>query len=834
MYGIRPSCRVAILVLTLALDLPVLGDPGSAPDFERRLGAARDALAAGRPDDAERLYRELVAADPEQVEPYRGLAEVYVARGRPEAAVALILQVARKLIPSRRYGAAIAPLERAAALAPEVLEVHVLLARALAEERRYASAAQVYERALGLGESGLETLLYLAACYWESERYDAAEATYALARERHGDAFETNYQLGQFLLWQGRAAEAVAPLERAAAQHERSEVVFYLARARAESGDATQAIASYQRLLELDGESSALGEKARRALELLRRRDDSSTSGRLRRDAAARPRRDGGTPVSTDHDRVVLTPAAEGAGVHFRHNPGVSERRHLPETMGSGLAWLDYDGDGWLDLYLVQSGPFPPDGSAAAANRLLRNRGTGTGITFEDATDRAGAGERSYGQGVVAADVDGDGDIDLYLTNYGPDVLLENRGDGTFEDRTAEAGLDVGGWSSSAAFADADGDGDLDLYVSRYVDYDPAHQHRCGRDGRPDYCNVILFAGIDDRLYRQRGDRSFEDVTSESGLAGGGRGLGVVWTDLDGDRRPDLYVANDLDPNRLYRNLGVGADGRIRFADVSLLSGAAFNREGKAEAGMGVAVGDLDGDGLPELAVTNFDVETNTLYRNLGRLMFDDVSAASGFALPSFNRLGFGIALADFDGDGDLDAFIANGHVFERPRRENTGHAQADLLLLGDGHGGFREQHLAGAKIGRGVALADYDSDGDPDVAVQNNRGSAELWRNDRAPGRWIGVELDGRGLNTQAVGARVKLVTARPGAGAGTLRSQIRWVIAGQSYQSSSDRRLLFAWPADERARELEVRWPSGLLTRLLRPPEDRYLHVAEPLAPR
>ncbi len=829
MYGNRPSCRSrrscrigTILVLTLALGPRALGEPGSTPDFAAGLELARDALSAGRPDEAERLYRRLVAVDPQRLEPYQGLAEVYVARGRPEDAVALILQVARKLIPSRRCDEAITILERAAELAPEVGEVHVLLARVLAEERRYATAARVYERAVELGESDLETLLYLAASYWESEQYAAAEATYGLARALHGDAFGIDYHQGQFLLWQGRAAEAVAPLERAAEQQsERPEVFFYLARARAESGDAAGAITSYQRVLELDGDN----ERARRALELLRRRDRGARSGRPRRD-----------PATVDR-AVVLTPAAEAAGVHFRHNPGVSERRHLPETMGSGLAWLDYDGDGRPDLYLVQSGPFPPDGSAAAANRLLRNRGPDSGgkITFEDVTDRAGAGDRSYGQGVTAADVDGDGDLDLYLTNYGPDVLLENRGDGTFEDRTAAAGLgDAGGWSSSAALADVDGDGDLDLYVSRYVNYDPAHRHQCGRAGRPDYCNVILFAGIRDLLYRQRADGSFEDVTSEAGLTSAGRGLGVVWTDLDGDRLPDLYVANDLDPNRLYRNLGVGAGGQIRLVDVSLISGAAFNREGKAEAGMGVAVGDLDGDGLPELAVTNFDVETNTLYRNLGELMFDDVSAAAGFALPSFNLLGFGIALADFDGDGDLDAYLANGHVFEHPRRENTGHAQADLLLLNDGHGRFREQRLPGeAKIGRGSALADYDGDGDPDIAVQNNRGPAELWRNDSAFGRWIGVELDGRGRNTQAVGARVRLVTARPGAEAGEQRSQVRWVIAGKSYQSSADRRLLLAWPADERALELEVLWPSGRVTRLLRPPEDRYLLVRESVVP-
>ncbi len=831
MDGIRASRRTgAALVLTATLAWVALAGAGESPELDKRLESARDALAAGRPDEAERLYRRLIAADPQRVEPYAGLAEVYVARGQRQAAVTLILQVARKLIPSRRYAEAIAPLARAAELAPERVEIHTLLGRALAEERRYASAARVYERAVALGASDLETLLYLAASNWESEQLEAAEAAYRRALELHADAFGAHFHFGQFLLFEGRAAGALRHLERAAAERpERADVAFHLARARAESGDSAGAVAAYDRVLELDGEDgSELREKARRALAPLRARVEIETSARLPSSAPDDAR-----------DDVVFTAAAGATGIRFRHDPGMTERRHLPETMGAGLAWLDADGDGWLDLYLVQSGPYPPDGSAAAGNRLFRNLGDGGSappeagprhIRFADVTERAGAGDRSYGQGALAGDVDGDGDTDLYLTNVGPDVFLRNRGDGTFEDATAGAGLGAGGWSSSAALADADGDGDLDLYVARYVDYDPAHGHTCGTPGKPDYCNAILFDGIGDLLYRQRDDGSFEDVTTAAGLAAGGRGLGVVWSDLDGDRFPDLYVANDLDPNRLYRASG-GTGGRLRFEDLSLLSGAAFNAAGEAEAGMGVAAGDLDGDGLPELAVTNFDVETNTLYRNLGRLTFADVSARSGFGLPSFNLLGFGIALADFDGDGDLDAYVANGHVFERPRRETTGHAQPDLLLLGDGRGGFRGRRLpADARIGRGVAVADYDNDGDPDVAVANNRGEVQLWRNDSAPRRWLGVELAGRGRNTQAIGARARLVTGGPGSDAGDRRSQVRWVIAGQGYQSSSDRRALFAWPAPERALELEVLWPSSHVTRLLRPPENRYLRLVEP----
>jgi hypothetical protein len=428
--------------------------------------------------------------------------------------------------------------------------------------------------------------------------------------------------------------------------------------------------------------------------------------------------------------------------------------------------------------------------------------------------------------GAVAADVDGDGATDLYVTNYGPDVLRRNRGDGSFEDSTVAAGLGTGGWSSSAALADADGDGDLDLYVSRYVEYDPQHELFCGdrRSSARRYCDPSLFRGAADRFYRNRGNGTFEDATVAAGLAGAdGRGLGVAFVDLDGDHLPDLYVANDLTINFLFRNLGDG-----RFEDRSLLSGSAVNGEGKPEAGMGVAVGDLDGDLDPELAVTNFDVETNTLYRNLGGLLFEDVSAASGFGLPSFNLLGFGIVFADLDLDGDLDVYVANGHIFEDPARENVDYEQRDQILLGDGRGGFDELRCdfldRRRTVARGLALADYDNDGDHDLAIQENGGPFALLRSDGDPQAgfgWLGVELRGRAPNTEAVGSVVVLT-------AGGSR-QMRWVRAGDSYLSASDRRLLFGLGAEQPSM-LEVRWPSGNRTRLGSPPAGRYLIVAEP----
>lgn len=512
----------------------------------------------------------------------------------------------------------------------------------------------------------------------------------------------------------------------------------------------------------------------------------------------------------------MFSEVAREVGLHFVHDRGAFGRKHYPETMGAGLAWLDFDGDGMLDLYLVQSGPFPPDGSGAAANRLFRNKGGGH---FEDVTLASGTADASYGQGVVVADVEGDGDADLYLANYGTDRLLVNLQDGTFADLTREAGLGLDGWSSSAAFADADGDGDLDLYVTRYVEHDPNHEPFCAnpKSGQRWYCDPSLFRGATDHLYRNRGDGTFEEATREAGLeAADGRGLGVVFVDLDGDLLPEIYVANDLTINLLFRNRGDGT-----FENISLISGTAVNAEGKPEGGMGLGVGDVDGDGDADIAVSNFDVETNTLYRNLGSLEFEDVSAASGFGIPSFNLVGFGLALSDLDLDGDLDVYIANGHIREKPRRQNVTYAERHLLLLGNGQGQFYEQRCHDLEtVGRGLAVADYDNDGDIDIAIQENGGPSSLLRNDLNGGHWLGLRLRGLSPNAEAVGAKVVLTTTR--------NRQVRWVLAGDSYQSSSDRRLLFGL-ADGEALGLKILWPSGRRQELRSPPVDRYLIVRE-----
>lgn len=524
-------------------------------------------------------------------------------------------------------------------------------------------------------------------------------------------------------------------------------------------------------------------------------------------------------------EALQFQPSAQTSGIEFVHDRGNRGEKHYPETMGSGVAWLDYDGDGWTDLYLVQSGAFPPGGGHDATNRLFRNRGDGT---FEDVTPGSGAGDRGYGQGVTAADIDGDGWTDLYLTNFGADTLLHNRGDGTFDNQTAASGLGLGGWSSSAALADGDGDGDLDLYVTRYLVYEGAEQIFCGdpETGIRHYCDPALFRGETDRYYRNRGDGTFTDATLEAGLnSANGKGLGVLFTDIDGDSSPDLYIANDLTLNLLFQNHGDGT-----FTDISLFSGTALNREGKPEAGMGLASGDVDRDGRPDLVVTNFDVETNTLYRNLGDGLFEDVAAPADFGPPSFNSLAFGVVLSDLDLDGDLDAYVANGHVREHPRRENVSYEEVDLVLLNDGTGRFSSLACPwlteNPAVGRGLAAGDLDNDGDPDLALQHSGGPFALLRNAHPKRPWLGLRLRGQAPNSAAIGARATLSSSGL---SGVEHQQHLWPKAGDSYQSTSDPRLVFGLPDAETATRLEITWPSQKVLRILDPPSGRYLTLHE-----
>ncbi len=523
---------------------------------------------------------------------------------------------------------------------------------------------------------------------------------------------------------------------------------------------------------------------------------------------------------------IRFADATAGSGLQFVHFSGRSGKRYLVETMGSGVCLLDYDADGKLDVYLVQGAPTPgsPRPQPPPANALFRNLGGGR---FTDVTAAAGVGDTGQGQGCAAADVDGDGDVDLYVANFGPNVLYRNDGDGTFTDVTDRAGVGDPSWGSSAAFGDLDGDGDLDLYVVNYVDFRYDNHKYCGDASRnlQYYCSPRAYNAEPDVLYLNDGTGRFRDATRERGVFNDqdAKGLGVVLGDVDSDGDLDIYVANDSTRNFLYRN-----DGRGFFRDITMLAGVGFSEAGVPQAGMGVDLGDYDGDTHQDLIVTNLSNESNELYRNLGRGIFVDPTFRSGLGAPSMLFVGFGVVWLDADADADLDLFVANGHILDNVQHlsDVMTHAQRNHVYENLGDGTFREiSARAGTgfepvEVSRGLAAGDLDGDGDPDLVVSNNGGRAVLLRNESVgAGRHLWVRLEGAPLNLLGVGARV-LVTAGG-------RIQVREARAGHSYQSQSGPDLHFGLGKADRVEEIVVVWPGGQHERFPAPRPDSGLIV-------
>lgn len=516
-------------------------------------------------------------------------------------------------------------------------------------------------------------------------------------------------------------------------------------------------------------------------------------------------------------------------GLEFHHNAGFSGRKYMVETMGGGVVLFDYDGDGDDDAFFIDGGPLPGYEGPAPRSRLLRNDAGPDGPRFVDVTDRSNIDFGGYGAGGVAGDVDADGDLDLYVTAFGGNQLYLNLGDGGFRAAGAERGVDDPRWSASAAFGDLDLDGDLDLYVTNYTDFSLANHKFCGLGGSTDsagtggepgrgYCHPDMYNGVPDRLYRNDGRGFFVDATAASSLDGAAEaGLGVVIGDLDGDRWPDVYVANDKDPNLLFRNLGNG-----RFEDESLLSGAAYDRGGAAEAGMGVELADLDGDGRQDLVVTNFALETNAFYRNAGEGVFLDRRFPSGLAQPSLQRLAFGVNALDADLDGDVDLFVANGHIQPEAARigEVGTYEQPNQLFENLGDGRFRERLDAGldtVRTSRGSAVADLDLDGDLDIVVVNSNQPSEVYDN-RAGGGWFALGFSpGNAGSADAIGAEVVLTAGG--------RAQVRETRAGSSYLSQSTLTAFFGVGEAHRIERVTVRQPLRKRPLVLRdlPPNRR-----------
>lgn len=490
------------------------------------------------------------------------------------------------------------------------------------------------------------------------------------------------------------------------------------------------------------------------------------------------------------------------SGIDFVHDNGAAGRHHYPETMGPGVALVDVDGDGDLDVFVVDGGPLPgsPPRELPSSDRLFLNRGDGT---FEPAPAGSISPEDGYGMGVTVGDFDGDGLPDLYVMNYGPNRLLRNLGDGRFE--AVSAGVDDPAWSVSGAFLDVDADGDLDLYVANYIAYDVEVEEPCRAGNLEIYCSPEQFAPVQQRLYRNDGGQ-FTDVSIPFGVRDDGRGMGVAAGDVNGDGRTDLYVANDRSLNFLYLN----RDGE-RFEEVGTESGIAYSEVGMAEGGMGAVIADLSGRGDAEIFFTNFQREPNRYFIPIADGFWEDKSLTSGLGFPSLPKVGWGIAALDVEGNGVLDLVVANGHVFDNAEEflPGSSFAMADDLFMNRGDGRFERLEFPGPPLSsRGLAYGDLDGDGDPDLVIASAGDRLRVWRNEIGnPERFLLLDLVGSPPNTNAFGTRV---TASVGG-----RSLRRGVHGGGSYASHSDERVYLGLGEHDRAEWVEVRWPDGTVER-------------------
>ena len=505
---------------------------------------------------------------------------------------------------------------------------------------------------------------------------------------------------------------------------------------------------------------------------------------------------------------VAFENIAAAAGVTFTHINGASADKYLVETMGSGALFFDYDNDGWIDLFLVDGGSIADNAvSSHARHRLFRNAGKGV---FKDATESSGIRHQEYGMGACAGDVDNDGRIDLYITNYGPNVLYRNGGNGVFTDVTRAAGVGLAGWSTSCAFLDIDGDGDLDLFVTNYLDAPKTNNRFCGDPQRRIrvYCHPLVYPAVANVLYRNDGKGAFTDVSAETGLNKYlGNGLGVAVGDYDDDGRPDVFVANDSVPNFLFHN-----EGGRRFSEIGLLAGVAVARDGKPRAGMGTEFADYNGDGRLDLVVTNHEFETTSLFRNDGGSSFVDTTLDAGISSATLPFVGFGVGFFDFDNDADLDLSIVNGHVIDNTAlfRAGSTHAQRKLLFQNTNGRRFAEisqqsgSGFAKDGVGRTLIGGDIDNDGDIDLVVTNNGGAAEILRNTGGNAR-NAIEIRVVGTRSNRDGLGARLTITAGG------RTQVREIKSGSSYLGQNDLRAHVGLGEATRVDRIDVRWPAG-----------------------
>ncbi len=503
----------------------------------------------------------------------------------------------------------------------------------------------------------------------------------------------------------------------------------------------------------------------------------------------------------------IFVYATEEAGIHFKHSNGKTQHKHIIETMGSGVVFFDYDTDGDADLYFVNSGNIPQEKQdteqAQLGNVLYRNEGDGR---FTDVTETSGTGDTGYGMAAAAGDIDNDGDADLYVANFGQDTLYRNNGDGTFTDITKAAGIDNDLWGIAAVYLDFDADGDLDIFVVNYLTYELSMPVTTFK-GIVGYGHPRSYEGTPDVLYRNNGDGTFTNIAETAGVTNPteGRGMAAVACDYDNDGFSDIYVANDTSRNFLYHNNGDGT-----FTDESLFIGVGYDEGGVAEGSMGVDSGDYNGDGWLDLIVANS--EKATLYKNEEGLFFADATAESGLQQPTLPFVGFSPLFLDYDNDGHLDLFCANGHpqdVIEILMDHET-YAQRDQMFQNRGDGTYADvSETAGAYftetlVGRAAATADYDNDGDTDIVIMNSNQRAVLLRNDGGNQKnWLGIKLIGTQSNRDGIGAKVTVSTADI--------TQMREIKSGSSYASGSDTQLLFGLGENQHIEKITIVWQSG-----------------------
>ncbi len=539
---------------------------------------------------------------------------------------------------------------------------------------------------------------------------------------------------------------------------------------------------------------------------------------------AVGPRASPATPASS----VTFVDVARAGGIVFQHDNAASPEKYLIETMGSGCGWIDYDQNGLLDLYLVNGAatrvytPKPPLRGA-----LYRNNGDGS---FSDVTAKAGVGaEGLFGMGVAVGDYDNDGFPDLLICGYDRCILYHNNGDGTFSDVTTHAGVENRGrWASGAAWFDYDNDGHLDLVIANYVDWSPERNLYCGDHGpgMRSYCHPDDFNGQPPTLYHNNGDGTFSDMSKSSGVGlKAGNGLGVVTFDYDNDDWQDIFIANDHMPNFLFHNNRNGT-----FSEVGYLAGVAVSGDGQFEAGMGTDAADTTGSGRMDLVVTHLDMQLARFYQNQGNGSFDDATFRSKLGYATFHMSGFGTRFFDYDNDGVIDLFMANGHVLDNVYRYHaeTEYAEPKLMFRNNGRGLFENvsdqlgPDFRLARVSRGAAIADFDNDGDLDILVGNNGQAPQLLRNDGGnANHWLEILLIGTKSNRDGVGTRVKLT-----AGDLVLYDQRK---GGMSYQSAQDPRLHFGLRKQSMVDSLEIVWPSGVTTMLTKLRSDQIIAVKE-----